>query len=227
MTRKILVLTLVGVAVVALLPELIPAGPSSAGLDASQFLATGQLALGAAVIFAGGLLTALTPCVYPLIPITVSVFGATRAGSRGRAVLLTSSYVLGMGLIFAVLGVAAARTGALFGSVLADPRFTIGLAIFLLVLASSMFGAFEIALPQGLAQRLSTVGGAGVLGAFLMGSVSGFIAAPCTGPVLTGLLAFVARSQSSLLGGALLFVYALGVGAPFFLLGAFTIRLPK
>ena len=226
MPRKILVLTLVGVAVVALLPELIPTGPTS-GLDASHFLASGQLALGAAVIFAGGLLTALTPCVYPLIPITVSIFGATRAESRGKAVVLTSSYVVGMGVVFAVLGVLAARTGALFGSVLSDPRFVVGLAIFLLVLASSMFGAFDLSLPQGLAQRLSTVGGSGVLGAFLMGSVSGFLAAPCTGPVLTGLLAFVAKSQSSVLGGVLLFIYALGVGVPFFLLGAFTIRLPK
>src|SRR5919106_519338 len=220
MSRKVLLLTIGGVALVALLPELIPTGPSS-DLDASQFLASGQLAFGAAVIFVGGLLTALTPCVYPLIPITVSVFGATRAQSRGRAVLLTSAYVLGMGAVFAILGVIAARTGALFGSVLADPRFVVGLAVFLLVLASSMFGAFEIALPQGLTQRLSAVGGAGVPGAFLMGSVAGFLAAPCTGPVLTGLLAFVAKSQSSL------FVYALGVGVPFFILGVFTVRLPK
>jgi thioredoxin:protein disulfide reductase len=226
MPRKILLLTLVGAAVVALLPHLIPTGPSS-NLDASRFLASGQLAVGAAVIFAGGLLTALTPCVYPLIPITVSVFGATRAESRGRAVLLTSSYVLGMGLVYAVLGALAARTGALFGSVLSDPRFVVGLAIFLLVLASSMFGAFELALPQVLAQRLSNVGGSGILGAFLMGSVSGFLAAPCTGPVLTGLLAFVAQSQSSAVGGALLFLYALGIGVPFFLLGVFTVRLPK
>ena len=226
MSRKVLLLTIGGVALVALLPELIPTGPSS-GLDASQLLASGQLLLAAAVIFVGGLLTALTPCVYPLIPITVSVFGATRAQSRGRAVLLTSAYVLGMGAVFAILGVIAARTGALFGSVLADPRFVVGLAVFLLVLASSMFGAFEIALPQGLTQRLSAVGGAGVPGALLMGSVAGFLAAPCTGPVLTGLLAFVAKSQSSLLGGVLLFIYALGVGVPFFALGVFTVRLPK
>lgn len=226
MSRKILVLILGGVALVALLPELIPTGPTS-DLDAGQLLASGQLAVGALVIFAGGLLTALTPCVYPLIPITVSVFGATRAQSRGRAVLLTSSYVLGMGVVFAALGVIAARTGALFGSVLANPWFIVGLAIFLLVLASSMFGAFEIALPQRLAQRLSTAGGAGVPGAFVMGSVAGFLAAPCTGPVLTGLLAFVAKSQSSVLGGSLLFIYALGVGVPFFILGVFTVRLPK
>lgn len=226
MSRKILLLVLAGGALIAFLPELIPAGPTT-GLDAAGFLASGQFAVGAAVIFAGGLLTALTPCVYPLIPITVSVFGASKSASRGKAVLLTSSYVFGMGLVFAILGVLAARTGALFGSVLADPRFVVGLAIFLLVLASSMFGAFELALPQPLVQRLSAVGGTGVVGAFLMGSVAGFLAAPCTGPILTGLLAFVAKTQSSALGAGLLFIYAMGVGVPFFLLGVFTIRLPK
>ncbi|HSP81321.1 MAG TPA: cytochrome c biogenesis protein CcdA, partial [Myxococcaceae bacterium] len=93
--------------------------------------------------------------------------------------------------------------------------------------ATSMFGAFELALPQGLQQRLNSVGGAGVTGAFLMGSVSGFLAAPCTGPVLTGLLAFVAKSQSTALGASLLFIYALGIGVPFFLIGVFTVRLPR
>jgi thiol:disulfide interchange protein DsbD len=102
-----------------------------------------------------------------------------------------------------------------------------GLAVFLVVLASSMFGAFELAVPSGLAQKLNGVGGAGLTGAFLMGSVSGFLAAPCTGPVLTGLLAFVAKTQSTALGGGLLFVYALGIGVPFFLIGVFALQLPR
>jgi thioredoxin:protein disulfide reductase len=110
---------------------------------------------------------------------------------------------------------------------LGSPWVVTGLAVFLLALASSMFGAFELALPSGLQQRLNSVGGAGVTGAFLMGSVSGFLAAPCTGPVLTGLLAFVAKSQSTGLGAALLFIYALGIGVPFFLIGVFTVRLPR
>lgn len=211
---------------VAVVPWLLPTGPSS-GLDAARFLDAGNLALGAAVVFAGGLLTAMTPCVYPLIPITVSVFGARKAEGRGKALVLTSSYIVGMGVVFSGLGVLAAKTGQAFGSMLGSPVVVTGLAVFLLALATSMFGAFELALPQGLQQRLNSVGGAGVTGALLMGSVSGFLAAPCTGPVLTGLLAFVARSQSTVLGAALLFIYALGIGVPFFLIGVFTVRLPR
>nr|WP_224246473.1 cytochrome c biogenesis protein CcdA [Hyalangium gracile] len=203
-----------------------PTGPT-AGLDASQFLASGSLFLGAAVVFAGGLLTSLTPCVYPLIPITVSVFGARKAEGRGKALVLTSSYIIGMGVVFSALGVLAAKTGQAFGAMLGHPGVVTGLAVFLLVLATSMFGAFELALPYGLQQRLNSVGGAGLAGAFLMGSVSGFLAAPCTGPVLTGLLAFVAKSANTTLGAGLLFIYALGIGVPFFLIGVFTVRLPR
>ncbi len=220
-----LIAAVVGVAV-AVVPWLLPTGPS-AGLDAAQFLEAGSFAIGAAVVFAGGLLTAMTPCVYPLIPITVSVFGARRAEGRGKALVLTTSYIVGMGVVFSGLGVLAAKTGQAFGSMLGHPAVVTGLAVFLLLLASSMFGAFELALPQGLQQRLNSVGGAGVTGAFLMGSVSGFLAAPCTGPVLTGLLAFVAKSQSTALGASLLFIYALGIGVPFFLIGVFTVRLPR
>lgn len=226
MARRIFpIALLVGLALV-LLPSVLPTGPSSV-LNSSVFLSSGRLAIGAFVVFAGGLLTALTPCVYPLIPITVGVFGARGADRRSKSVLLTVAYVVGMGLVFSALGVVAAKTGQAFGSILGDPRFVIGLAIFLLILAASMFGAFELSLPSGLAQRLNTVGGGGVAGAFLMGSVSGFVAAPCTGPVLTGLLAFVAQSQNTWLGALLLFIYALGVGVPFVLIGAFALRLPR
>jgi thiol:disulfide interchange protein DsbD len=211
---------------VAVIPWLMPTGPN-AGLDAAQFLQGGHFALGAAVVFLGGLLTAMTPCVYPLIPITVSVFGARKAEGRGQALVLTSSYIIGMGVVFSALGVLAAKTGAAFGSLLGSPAVVTGLAVFLFLLASSMFGAFELALPSGLQQRLNSVGGTGVAGAFLMGSVSGFLAAPCTGPVLTGLLTFVAQSQNTTLGAGLLFIYALGIGVPFFLIGVFALRLPK
>ncbi|WP_375772355.1 thioredoxin family protein [Archangium gephyra] len=211
---------------VAVVPWLLPTGPSS-GLDAARFLESGSFVLGAAAVFAGGLLTAMTPCVYPLIPITVSVFGARKAEGRGKALVLTSAYIIGMGVVFSGLGVLAAKTGQAFGSMLGSPVVVTGLALFLLLLATSMFGAFELALPQGLQQRLNSVGGSGLTGAFLMGSVSGFLAAPCTGPVLTGLLAFVAKSQSTVLGAVLLFIYALGIGVPFFLIGVFTVRLPR
>ncbi|HUM09649.1 MAG TPA: cytochrome c biogenesis protein CcdA [Myxococcaceae bacterium] len=210
----------------ALIPAALPTGPS-ANLDAAGALGAGRLGAGALLVFLGGLLTALTPCVYPLIPITVGVFGARPGVGRGKAVLLTSSYVVGMGVVFATLGVIAARTGAAFGQLLGHPAVAIGLAVFLLVLAASMFGAFELTLPQGLALRLNSVGGSGMAGAFLMGSVAGFLAAPCTGPVLTGLLTYVATTRSTVVGAGLLFVYALGIGVPFFLIGVFAVRLPK
>jgi len=210
----------------ALIPSILPTGPATS-LDASGLLAKGQLFVAAGVIFLGGLLTSLTPCVYPLIPITVGVFGARQADSKGRAFVLTSAYVVGMGLVFATLGVVAALSGKAFGSVLGNNWVIVGLAVFLVVLASSMFGAFDLALPPGLAIKLNNVGGGGFIGALLMGSVAGFLAAPCTGPVLTGVLAWVSRTQDPFLGGLLLFIYALGIGVPFFLIGVFTVRLPK
>jgi thiol:disulfide interchange protein DsbD len=225
-TRTLLGLSLLIGLAVAVVPWLFPTGPST-GLDAAHYLNGGQMALGAAIVFLGGLLTALTPCVYPLIPITVGIFGARKAEGRGKALLLTTAYVVGMGVVFAALGVFAAKTGAAFGSMLGS-KWVVGLlALFLLALAASMFGAFELALPAGLTQKLNTVGGQGLLGAFLLGSVSGFLAAPCTGPVLTGLLAFVAKTQSTVIGAGLLFIYAMGVGVPFFLIGAFAVQMPR
>ncbi len=217
------VLAALGLAVV---PEILPTGPASS-LDASGLLDSGQWLFAAGTIFLGGLLTALTPCVYPLIPITVGVFGARQADSRGRAFVLTTAYVFGMGAVFSILGVIAALSGKAFGSALGNPWVVAGLAVFMVVLATSMFGAFELALPSGLALKLNNVGGGGLIGALLMGSVAGFLAAPCTGPVLTGVLAWVSKTQDPVLGAGLLFIYALGIGVPFFLIGVFTVRLPK
>lgn len=216
-------LSAVGLAVV---PSLLPTGPA-ADLGAASLLGSGQMWFAALVIFGGGLLTSLTPCVYPLIPITVGVFGARQADSRGRALVLTTAYVVGMGLVFSALGVFAALSGRAFGSVLGNQWVVVALAIFMVVLAASMFGAFELALPTSLATKLNGVGGGGLIGALLMGSVAGFLAAPCTGPVLTGVLAWVSQTRDPVLGGALLFIYALGIGVPFFLIGVFTVRLPK
>lgn len=225
-SRKILMLSLVGGIGLAVIPFFLPTGPDAA-FDSAKLLESGRFLVAAALIFATGLVTALTPCVYPLIPITVGVFGARKAESRAKAAALTSSYVVGMGAVFSALGVAAALTGHALGSILGNPIVVVGLALFLLAMAASMFGAFELTLPSGLTQRLNSVGGAGFLGAFLMGSVSGFLAAPCTGPVLASLLAYVAKTQNAALGAGLLFIYALGVGFPFMLIGIFALKLPK
>lgn len=179
--------------------------------------------------FGQGVLVDLTPCVYPLIPITVAVFGA-KGVSRGRALFLATAYVLGMAVLYTSLGVAVALSGAAFGAWLGNPLVVYPIVIMLLALAASMFGAFDIQLPTSLQNKLNTVGGTGPFGAFLMGLVSGLISAPCTGPVLLSLLTVVASSSADgggvVYGGSLLFAYALGMGTLFFAvaLGASLVR---
>jgi len=196
-------------------------------MQESQLLAHGYLwAFGA--VFVGGFLTSLTPCVYPMIGITMSIFGARGEDvPRSRAMMLAATYVAGIGVMYSTLGVSVALAGRQFGTFMASPRVMIPIALLLVALASSMFGAFELALPSGLQQRLSGVGGKGFVGAFLMGLVGGIIAAPCTGPVLASVLAFVSTTRSVMLGGSLLFTYALGMGVLFFLIAAFAVSLPK
>jgi len=182
---------------------------------------------GAVGAFAGGLLTCLTPCVYPMIAITVSVFGAKQASSRRQAVFLSLAFVLGIAVLFTTLLVGAALTGSLFGAALQKWWVNVGIAIVMGAMAASMFGAFELTLPEGVMQRLSTVGGVGYGGAFALGLVSSLIAAPCTGPVLTGVLLWIGKTQSVVLGALVGLSYSLGLGLPFFLVGAFAVGLPK
>jgi thiol:disulfide interchange protein DsbD len=174
----------------------------------------------------GGLLTALTPCVYPMIPITLAIFGA-KGVSRGRAIALASAYVAGISLLFGTLGTIVGMLGKAFGAHLGSPFFVVPLAIFFIAMALSLFGAFELALPSGLQQRFSKVGGRGFAGAFLMGLVAGFIAAPCTGPLLLTLLGYVSTTRDAGFGFVLCATYGLGVGLPFLLLAAFSMSLPR
>ncbi|HVR03171.1 MAG TPA: cytochrome c biogenesis protein CcdA [Polyangia bacterium] len=173
-----------------------------------------------------GLLTALTPCVYPMIPITLAIFGAKGVGRR-RAAALASSYVAGIAVLFGALGTTFGLLGKAFGAYLGNPWVVVPLALFFVAMALSMFGAFELALPQGLQARLSRVGGRGFGGAFLMGLVAGLIAAPCTGPPLAGLLAYISTTHDAAFGFVLCAVYGLGVGLPFLLLAAFSMSLPR
>ncbi|HEU4730957.1 MAG TPA: cytochrome c biogenesis protein CcdA [Kofleriaceae bacterium] len=178
--------------------------------------------------FGFGFQTSLTPCVYPMIPITLGIFGARgKDVTRGRALLLATAYVTGMGLTYATLGVIIALIGGQFGTLLANPYVVIPIVLLFAALAASMFGAFELNLPTSWQNRLNQVGGRGFRGAFAMGMVGGLIAAPCTGPFLLGLLTFVATSRSVIGGGSLLFIYAIGMGVLFWVLAAFAMSLPK
>jgi thiol:disulfide interchange protein DsbD len=199
------------------------------GSDTNAFgraLAQGALvALGASYV--AGLATSLTPCVYPMIAITVSVFGAKEAKSRLQGMLLSLSFVLGIVCLFTPMGVATAYTGKGFGSALGNPWIVALIAVVFLSLAASLFGAFEIALPQNLNNRLSSVGGSGYRGAFLLGLVCGLVAAPCVGPLLFGLLGWIATTRNVALGSAAMASYSLGLGTLFFVVGTFAVNLPK
>ena len=203
---------------------------AAAGSDNDAFaraLSKGPL-FATGLSLAGGFLTSLTPCVFPMIAITVSVFGgASQAKSRLSAAGLSTAFVLGLATLFTVLGVGAAVTGTLFGSLLSN-KWVVGfLALILLSFAASMFGAFELALPSSLNNKLATVGGMGPGGAFALGLVMSLVAAPCTGPVFGGILVFIAASHNIALGALFSFAFALGLGVPFFLVGTFALSLPK
>lgn len=158
----------------------------------------------------------LTPCVYPLISVTVAYFGR-QSRFRAGGVWLAVVYVVGIAFSFAVLGVVAALSGALFGSLLQEPVVVLALAAILVTVALSNFGVYQFRLPVFLARRLGRAS-AGVLGALLMGLTMGIVAAPCVGPVVVGLLIFVAGRQEALVGFLLFFALAIGLGAPYVVL---------
>lgn len=190
------------------------------GLEAGPFFA------GSAALL-GGLLTCLTPCVYPMIAITVSIFGAREAKSRREAMLLSTSFVLGIVVLFTTMLVIAALTGSVFGAALSNKYVMAFIALVFIALSASMLGAFEMTLPDSVMQRLSSVGGIGYGGAFLLGLVSGLVAAPCTGPVLTGIILWIGKTQNVLLGATVGAMFSLGLGIPFWLVGTFAVALPK
>jgi thiol:disulfide interchange protein DsbD len=180
--------------------------------------------------FGLGVAASLTPCVYPMIPIVVGVFGARdEAVTRRKAFMLATAYVLGMGVVYTALGVTFAMLGKAGdqGQVLANPWVVFPLVAVYLALAASMFGAFELNLPASLQQKMARVGGKGHGGAFAMGMVGGFTAAPCTGPFLAGMLGWVAMEGSVVRGSAMLFTFALGMGVLFWIIAATSVSLPK
>ncbi len=180
-----------------------------------------------ATSFGAGIVASLTPCVFPMVPITVAIFGATESTSRARGAALSATFVLGIACLFTPLGIAFALSGKLLGSALSNPYVVIAIATLFFALAASMFGAFEIALPASINNRLSTVGGIGFRGAFVLGLVMGLIAAPCTGPFLTGMVVWLATTKNLVLGASAMFLFAIGLGLPFFIAGAFAVNLPK
>lgn len=176
------------------------------------------------LVFLAGVLTSLTPCVYPMIPITAALVGGQAADGvaprRGHAAVLTFSYVLGVALLYAAVGLFAGLTGTLFGSVSTNPWLYFFMANVLVIAALAMLDVIPVRLPASLLTRVSAVGKSGrASGAFAMGAVSGLVAAPCSAPVMAAVLTWVTLTQNAVLGFVYLFVFSLGMCSLLVLVG--------
>jgi thiol:disulfide interchange protein DsbD len=203
--------------------------PGGAYLQKLQdMLNTGRFAIALPIILLLGLLLNLTPCVYPLIPITISFFSRQTSGSAGRTFGLALVYVFGMALMYATLGTAAAALGKTFGFQLQNPWVLGGFAVILVALALSMFGVYQLQLPAGLRNKARLR--EGWLGALLMGLLVGVAAAPCVGPVVVALAAVVSGTGNVPLGFLLFLTLGIGLGIPYIVLAMFSgaiRRLPR
>lgn len=192
-------------------------------------------ALAIPLLFAAGVLTSLTPCIYPMIPITAAIVGGQSVGEtkppRSRTIFLTLSYVAGLAIVYATLGVIAGMTGTIFGTISTNPWLYFSMANVLIIAALSMLDVLPVRLPANLVQKASTAGTAGrASGAFVMGSVSGLVAAPCGAPVMAAVLTWVATTQRAALGFVYLLSFSIGMCALLVAVGLFSgtlTRLPR
>ncbi|HEY4319551.1 MAG TPA: cytochrome c biogenesis protein CcdA [Gemmatimonadales bacterium] len=183
-------------------------------------------------LFAAGLATSLTPCIYPMIPITAGVLGGAAASgrSRGRNVAVTLMYVLGLALVYASLGLLAGLTGTLFGTISANRWVALGFGNLLLIAALAMFDVIPVRAPTRIVAWAARLGGETLGGAFLMGATSGLVAAPCGAPAFAAVLTWVAATQNAVWGFLCLFVFSLGMTAVLVgvgLLSGTVARLPR
>jgi len=190
--------------------------------DVPDFIRGQHFFLAIATAFLMGLGLSLTPCIFPMIPITVAIVGASAKGKALRGFLLSLVYVFGIAMSYATLGILAASGGKVFGSALGSP-WVIGFvcAVFI-ALALSLFGLYEIQPPRFLAGRAGKKTGGGPVGVFFMGIVAGIVASPCAAPVILGILTYVAKSGNRLMGFWLLFSLAWGMGVLFIIVGTFS-----
>jgi len=173
-------------------------------------------------VFIGGVAVSFTPCVYPILPITISYIGAASAGSRGRGFLLSLFYVFGMAFTYAILGAVAALTGSLFGRISSSPATHFIVGNICILLGLSMMGVFELPIPGFLRSQKTSARGKGIVPSFLVGMASGLVVGPCVAAPLGVVLAYVATKQNLFFGMTLLFVFALGMGVLLIVIGTFT-----
>jgi thiol:disulfide interchange protein DsbD len=179
------------------------------------------------VLFLAGLATSLTPCIYPMIPITASLLGGSAAAgrSRGRTALLTACYVIGLALVYATLGLLAGLTGTLFGTVSSNRWAYFAFGNLLLLAALAMLDVLPVAAPRRVVTWAGQLGGGSPGAALLLGATSGLVAAPCGAPAFAAVLTWVAASRSAVWGFAYLFVFSLGMTALLVVVGLTSGRL--
>jgi len=213
-----------------------PERTSSAVSDDVRFagvLESGRLWAVMAVFFGAGLLLTFTPCVLPMIPILSGIIvGEGRKVTRGRALLVSLAYVLGMAVTYTAIGIAAALSGSLLSAALQNAWVLGAFAFVFVVLALSMFGFYELQLPSGWQARLTEASnrlGGGHWGAVaLMGMLSAAIVSPCVVAPLAGALLYIGQTRDTILGGTALFSMAIGMGVPLVLVGVSGgVLLPK
>jgi thiol:disulfide interchange protein DsbD len=178
------------------------------------------------LLFGAGLVTSLNPCIYPMIPITAGTLAGVdvQGRTRRRTVGLTLTYVTGLALFYAVLGLIAGLTGSLFGTIGSSPWARLAIGNVLLVFALAMLDVIPIRLPARLAAWAGSLGGGGgsYPAVFLLGATSGIVAAPCGAPAFAVVLTWVATTQSAVLGFVYLFVFSLGMTALLVVVGLFS-----
>jgi thiol:disulfide interchange protein DsbD len=177
-------------------------------------------------IFAGGIALNLTPCIYPLIPITVSYFGGRSDQSQARLLIQGICYIGGLAITNSVLGVMAALSGGMLGSLLQQPIVLVLVAAVLIFFATSLFGLWELRMPYGLTKAASKTW-TGYFGGLFMGMTLGIVASACIGPFILGLLTWVATIGSIWIGFLIFFTLSLGLGLPLFFLALFSGQLGK
>ena len=174
------------------------------------------------LVFGAGFLASLTPCVYPVIPIVMGFVGGRSQGRKLKGFVLSLFFVLGLSLVYSLLGVIAAKTGSLIGISFQNPAVVVVIAAIFIVMGLSLAGLFSIPVPAWIPARAARGHKSELLGAVIVGGVSAVIAAPCVGPVLIALLSWVSQSGNVFLGFWLTFVFSLGMSVIFIVAGTFS-----
>jgi len=211
----------------------LPALPESENSQIAQILKGGSFWLIISFFFGAGLLLALTPCVFPMIPILSGIIvGRGHHITKSHAFILSLAYVLGMAITYSAAGVAAGFSGSLISNALQTPWVLGSFAALFVLLSLSMFGLYELQLPNAWQSKLTDTSnhlhGGHLSGVFAMGALSAVIVGPCVAAPLAGALLYIGQTHDALLGGIALFALAMGMGVPLLLIGASAgVLLPK